>query len=63
MTLYYSVRDRLKGRHVLQRQVNENTTKGWCVGMIPGFEGSLVEEKAQEWVKGLRVGGASSTHE
>lgn len=31
--------------------------------MIPGFEGSLVEEKAKEWVKGLRVGGAYSTHE
>lgn len=43
LTLYYSVRDILKGRNVLQRRVNENTMKGWCVGMIPGFEGSLVE--------------------
>lgn len=37
LTLYYSVRDRLKGRNVLQRRVNKNTMKGWCVGMFPGF--------------------------
>lgn len=63
LTLYYSVRDRLKGRHVLQRQVNENTMKGWRVGMLPGFEGSLAEWKAKEWVVGLKVGGAYPTHE
>lgn len=63
LTLYYNVRDRLKGRNVLQRQVNENTMKGWRVGMLPGFEGSLAEWKAKEWVVGLRVGGAYPTHE